>query len=102
MPGWRGENYAFDEICMASQLLGSTSVIQVRIHWPFRILAILWSFTKTRIARALFRDDLHRIQSLLKLFEGLDTDQAEIIATWMRGNGIVPKRSWRAHEHSAG
>jgi hypothetical protein len=35
----------------------------------------------TKNAKALFRDDLRRIQSLLKLFEGLDTDQAEIIAT---------------------
>jgi hypothetical protein len=35
----------------------------------------------TKNAKALFRDDLRRIQSLLKLFEGLDTEQSEIIAT---------------------
>lgn len=35
----------------------------------------------TKNAKALFGDDLRRVQFLLRLFEGLDTDQAEIIAT---------------------
>lgn len=37
--------------------------------------------TATKNAKGLFGADIRRIQSLLKLFEGLNTDQAEIIAT---------------------